>query len=193
MTFPPRDSPLHANEENKAMDVTDDNPAGVLAKALTRVSMEERQEAFYDVHAVSNLVEETEELVTDRLQKFAEELQKIPDKDAFERALQMDREYVCDKNRQMMFLRSGSYDPADGAGRMVRHFQQKLELFGTDKLARDITIEDFKGPDLQCLESGMCQFLTEKDRAGRGVIFRNPMLANDFQPPSRVSTDIPML
>ena len=50
---------------------------------------------------------------------------------------------------------------------MARHFQAKLDLFGADKLARNITQADLGDDDLECLYAGYEQFLSARDRAGR--------------------------
>lgn len=166
----------------------DEHPAGAIAKVLTRVSMEEREEAFEDVHAVSSVVQETDDLLLSRLAQLDLELQKVPNREAFDQAVRINKDYVHDRNKKLLFLRAGSYDPADGARRMVCHYAQKLEFFGSEKLARDITIEDFQGRDLECLQSGMCQFLNHRDRAGRGIVFQDPTLAKGFERNARVSS-----
>jgi hypothetical protein len=52
----------------------------------------------------------------------------------------------------------------------VGHFEVKLEVFGKDKLVRDILISDL---DPVALKSGYIQLLARRDRAGRALLFIN--------------------
>ena len=75
-----------------------------------------------------------------------------------------------------MFLRAESFDPCNAASRMVRFFDEKCELFGADKLTKDITLEDLDPDDIITLENGFYQVLPEKDCAGRKVFCQFPKL-----------------
>ena len=52
---------------------------------------------------------------------------------------------------------------------MVHHFETKQELFGEDKVARDITLDDFDKDDMACIKAGGYQILPVRDRAGRCI------------------------
>jgi hypothetical protein len=51
------------------------------------------------------------------------------------------------------------------------HFQHKLDLFGIEKLAKRITLDDLDEDDKAALLSGSVHMLRQKDRSGRTVSF----------------------
>jgi hypothetical protein len=69
-----------------------------------------------------------------------------------------------------MFLRAENFDSQLAAKRMLRFFEQKLELFGPDKLCKDITLRDLNIEDMQCLINGHQQILPTRDSSGRVAI-----------------------
>ena len=71
---------------------------------------------------------------------------------------------------------SESFDPCNAASRMVRFFDEKCELFGADKLTKDITLEDLDPDDIITLENGFYQVLPEKDCVGRKAFCQFPKL-----------------
>ena len=85
-----------------------------------------------------------------------------------------------------MFLRSCQFDVKFAALRMVGYFEKKAELFGVDKLAKDITLGDLEEPDRKALEAGGVQVLPSRDRAGRLVTFFSPALLKRHNVESRV-------
>jgi hypothetical protein len=50
---------------------------------------------------------------------------------------------------------------------MLAFFEQKLRIFGRDKLTKDITLQDLNEEDLKVLNNGHLQLLPQRDRAGR--------------------------
>jgi hypothetical protein len=70
----------------------------------------------------------------------------------------------------MMFLRCDEFRVKNAAKRMMKHFDMKIELFGVDKLGRDITLNDFDPFDIECLNAGFFQVLPTRDRAGRAIL-----------------------
>ena len=100
-------------------------------------------------------------------------------KSAYLLAVHQNEQYVHDFDFIMRFLRSDRYNVKDAAHRVVGFFEYKRELFGIDKLTKDIGIEDFSGPDAAdpqndclALESGLFQLLPGNDRSGRAVIVK---------------------
>ena len=84
--------------------------------------------------------------------------------------------YVHDPNFILMFLRCVRFNVADAAKRFVKFFEQKLMLFGTEKLARDIWWSDLSDDDQSALQSGYVQILSKRDRAGRAIVWFNPRI-----------------
>ena len=69
----------------------------------------------------------------------------------------------------MMFLRAEEYDPSDAAERMIRFFEFKKELFGVEKLVKDIALDDMDEDDMHFLGNGYCQVSPYTDTAGRTI------------------------
>ena len=75
-----------------------------------------------------------------------------------------------------MFLRADAFDVKHAAARIASFFQAKLELFGPEKLSKEIGINDLNQDDIECLESGYCQVLPGRDRAGRVILVLLPQI-----------------
>ena len=79
------------------------------------------------------------------------------------------RSYVEDPKFRLKFLRADRYDARKAAGRFIRFFDFKLELFGEEALARRITWNDLQPEDQAALKKGYLQRLPIRDRAGRAI------------------------
>jgi hypothetical protein len=90
---------------------------------------------------------------------------------AFQLAMELDPEYATSRRLSLAFLRSVEGSAKRAAKRYVRHFTTKLDLFGRDKLCKDIELSDLDEYDMEALESGGFQVLDQKDRAGRPILF----------------------
>ena len=82
------------------------------------------------------------------------------------------------KDFYMMFLRSTKYDPQKSAVKLIKHFQFKKQLFGMEKVANDITMDDLNDDDKAALYSGYHIVLPKRDNAGRFVLFINANYAS---------------
>jgi hypothetical protein len=141
-------------------------------KQLNLQSAQERERVLEEVHGVADSqVEETPELIDQRLHVLEEEIQLIKKRTAYDRALFLSPKYVLDRDFRLMFLRSELFDARKAANRLVRFFESKKELWGDDKLARSITLDDFNEDGLAVLKQGSIQVLHEKDQSGRSVFF----------------------
>ena len=141
----------------------------MLAKEMNQLSVEEREKVLEDVHGIPRLVDEPKERIEACLALLETGLTSISSKAAYDLASSMSKEYTSSKKRRLMFLRAESYDPCNAASRMVRFFDEKCELFGADKLTKDITQDDLDPGDIAALERGIYRVLPEKDCAGRKV------------------------
>ena len=97
---------------------------------------------YEDIHGVDAQVEETPDLVYESLIKLEEELNSISNKDAYCIALNISEAYVNDRKFRLSFLRAESFDIPQAARRMVRYFENKRNVFGEEKLAKTIELED---------------------------------------------------
>ena len=143
--------------------------SSMLAKEMNQLSVEEREKVLEDVHGIPRLVEQPKERIEACLALLETELTSISNKAAYDLATSMSKEYTSSRKIRLMFLRAESYNPYNAASRMVRFFDEKCELFGADKLTKDITLDDLDPDDIITLENGFYQVLPEKDCAGRKV------------------------
>ena len=148
----------------------------MLARDMNRLSVEEREKVFEDVHGIARVLDEPPEFIEACLALLEKELTNISNKVAYDLASSISKEYTSSKERKLMFLRAESFDPCNAASRMVRFFNEKYEMFGADKLTKDITLDDLDPDDIAALERGFFQVLPEKDRAGRKVLCVFPKL-----------------
>lgn len=184
------------------------HPDEVTAKAidqlvsaeLLRLSLEDREQVYDDIHGVSDQVEETPTFIQDKLQQLDHELKQMVQTDqrmtatnggatgiisedaptyAYSLAVQTDAAYVEGRGFCLSFLRADQFDVGKAAHRMVSHFTKKLEYFGRDTLARDIRQDDLEPMDLQNLHCGSHQVLPSRDRTGRAVTIWIPRLKID--------------
>ena len=130
----------------------------MLAGEMNRCSMEEREKAFHDIHGVSGNTEESHEMVANKLYQLDLELSKIKTgSSAYELAEKMSMEYVSNPDFRLMFLRADEFDAKKAAVRMSAFFSEKLDLFGSEKLVKDITLNDLNDDDMESLACGCIQ------------------------------------
>ncbi len=142
----------------------------IVAKEMSSLAIEDLETVYNDVHCVTSDIPETAELKRKCLFQLQQELSRITDKPAYNLAQSMDAPYVENDNFRLQFLRTDKMDPALAAGRLVRHFQAKLELFGKDLLAKDVTQDDLDEETMTALYDGSAQVLPIRDRADRLII-----------------------
>jgi hypothetical protein len=143
----------------------------LLAREMNELSIDERERIFEEIHGISRVVDEDPAFVTECLAKLDEEISRIKKKSAFDQALFLCPKYVNDRKFRLMFLRSDNFEAEKASTRIVKHFERKLELFGTDKLVKIIQFNDLHEDDQSALLTGCIQFLRSKDRSGRTVVF----------------------
>ena len=161
-------------------DLKDLNTDALLASELNQLSLKEREQVYFDVHGVSDSVNEEPGFVDrclDSLEAYTDGFSG-----AYAFALSQNEDYVKNREFRLMFLRAENFDVHRAADRLKMFFEEKLKLFGPEKLAKDITVDDLDEDDLVCLNSGQLQVLPLRDRAGRAVISWMSMLKkNDIR------------
>jgi hypothetical protein len=162
----------------------------MLAKEMNRLSVEEREKVLEDVHGIARVVDEPQEFIDACLVLLEKEIDNISSKAAYDLASSMSEEYTCSKKRRLMFLRAENFDPYKAASCMVRFFHEKCDLFGADKLTKDITLDDMDQDDITTIENGFFQVLPEKDCAGRKVFCVFPKLKKIRTIRNAVSEDV---
>jgi hypothetical protein len=178
-------STMSSSHDPKSADV-------LFARELSEMSMDDREQVYYDVHGVSrSTVEETDDLIDQSLAELDKEIAKIDKKKAFDLARVQNSSFVDNRKSTLKFLRADEFDCRLAAKRIVRFYQSKLELFGESKLTQDIRLKDLsEEDDRACVESGLGQLLPRRDRAGRAIFaWSRPLLPTDHCPIiTRVST-----
>jgi hypothetical protein len=158
---------LPTSTEPKNMDEVD----ALLAHEFTHLSVEEREKALNDIHGVTDAAEEDPAVLSTALVQLDVELNKITNKRAYDMAKAQIPEYVRNRRFLLKFLRAENINAKNAAARIVRSFESKLELFGKDKLAKDIAMDDLDPYERKLLRSGNVQILPRKDLAGRTVVW----------------------
>lgn len=174
---------LHSYPGEEAVPIipSEGQADALLAQELSKLSAAEREKVYDDIHGVSSPLDEDENKITSLLNELEMELDCIHEKTSYELALALNRNYVCNRNFRLMFLRADAHDPKAAAKRIVAFFHQKLENFGAEKLVKDITLHDLTEDDLDCLRTGMMQKLRDKDVAGRTVLGVFPGLRKNLK------------
>lgn len=165
----------------------------LIASELNQLSNQEREAAFGDLHAITSVEEESAATIAKLIGEVKSEIAKTREKSAYNKALFLSPHSVNDSDFIRMFLRAEQYNPRLAANRMVAYFQHKLELFGIEKLCKDITLEDLDDDDKASLSTGSVQILPQKDSAGRTVIFSAQRLKNFKTVTNQVSNQIYVL
>mmetsp|Transcript_5570 Transcript_5570/g.8340 ORF Transcript_5570/g.8340 Transcript_5570/m.8340 type:complete len:506 (-) Transcript_5570:491-2008(-) len=144
-----------------------------LAKEMNELSFEQRERILDDVHGVAAVQEETPEFVDKRIARFDDSMSRIParDRKAYNRALFLKPKLQNDRKFKLQFLRADEFDADKAAERMTKYFQQKMDLFGEEKVAKKLTMDDLKEEDLYLYEIGYMTILPFTDRSGRPIIF----------------------
>jgi hypothetical protein len=149
----------------------------LLVQEWNQLSLQEREQVQEEVHGVASYIQEEEGFVNKCLSELDEELRNIRKRTAYDKAFFLNPSYVEDRDFRLMFLRSEYFDAHKAANRLVDHFDLKFGLFGVEKLATDITLEDLPQDALAALNCGSIQNLPGKDRTGRSII----CVANKYQ------------
>jgi hypothetical protein len=173
-----------SDEEPRTMEES----YALLAKEMNKLSMQEREGVLQDIHGVADIPNETPEFVEASLTEMERTIQEIlapsswwsssSQVSAYEQARNINPSYVQDTKLRLMFLRADRFHAKDAALRMIQFFEEKLSLFGPDKLTMNIVLRDMNADDTKSLESGFFQILPNRDRAGRAIICGSPMLRN---------------
>ncbi|CAJ1965015.1 unnamed protein product [Cylindrotheca closterium] len=141
----------------------------LIASQMAKLSVSDREKVYMDVHGIPDFVAETPELIQKSLLELQHEIDTLPDKKAYNIAERLDSTYTQDRDFRLAFLRCDRFDCQKAALRIIRHFQMKLDLFGADSLAMDITQDDLDADDMEVLYTSSGRFLNAYDAGGRVI------------------------
>ena len=143
----------------------------LLAREISQLSVVERQWIEEEIHGVNaDVIEETDELVSDSLVDFQTEIDATPKKPAYEQALFMSPSYVKDRSLRLMFLRADRFDTRLAAKRFIKFFETKLFFWGPDRLCRECFWDDLDEDDRAAVRTGSIFFSDHTDQAGRRIV-----------------------
>lgn len=155
-------------ETKQEADIAED----VLAQELAKLSLQDHELALFDLHGLTEALEETEHLLLQKLNEMEDEIGKIEERQAYDLAESMSPAYVKGRALRLMFLRSELMDAKAAAEKLVLHFHMKQKLFGKGEvLAREVEQSDLGPAETQILESGHVQVLPSRDASGRAILF----------------------
>lgn len=152
----------------------------LLAREMNALTVQEREKVYEEIHGVAGPVKETPELVASSLIEMRAAIVEIPPhrRKAYSRAMFLRPSLEHDDKYNLMFLRAQRFDPVKAAHHICRSFEHKLKLFGDEKLAKKITLDDLGETERNIhMYSGAIQLLPSTDSGGRHVlVMLGPML-----------------
>lgn len=148
-----------------------------LAAEMNKLTVQERSEALDDVHCVGEELKETPEMIQQSILEFERAVQqeKTP---IYEMAVQQNRSFVECPSFRLKFLRANMHNVGRAVRQMMTFLRCKSILFGKDKVARDITLNDLNEEDMELLLSGLFHIQESRDQTGRLIvwIFNNKLV-----------------
>jgi hypothetical protein len=153
------------------------NGETILAREMARLSFSELETVLHDIHGVAEKVKETPQLLAKKLSELDAKIAIIRNSNstsvsAYMIAETMNSDYVKDNSFRLLFLRACHFDVDQACKRLLGHFEKKLELFGSQKLCKTITLDDLDANDMDCMNRGQSQLLPYRDRSGRAVFIQ---------------------
>lgn len=166
-TLPESDPVMRLDELNSSFLFAGNEPSTCLKREFTNLPMPLRERVSQDMYGFG----ESQDVSSEKFALLEHEIRKIPDKVAYDLAYRRAPYYVRNQNFLLKFIRACNGDSKKAAKRITRHFTTKLNLFGEDKLVKDIEVSDLDEDDMEALASGGFQVLPQRDLAGRSVLF----------------------
>ena len=95
-----------------------------LAQTMQSLSLEERDRALEDLHAIGTVPEESPSALKESLEAMSHYIDKVEnDKKAYLIAKSMSTNYVTNEKRRLQFLRAENYDPKKATKRLNGRFR----------------------------------------------------------------------
>ena len=168
----------YLNETEQIYKVQED----ALAREIEKLSFDDKAKVDFEVHGIPHMGNLYQQPVNIDwyLQQLEIELQSTTQySDAFREAQRMNPNYVNSKEFRLMFLRiflqKNSFDVKQAAAKMILYFSTKKLIFGSGEiLGRDIRLSDLSVDDRAAMDSGAWQTMSDRDVAGRVVVFYAP-------------------
>jgi hypothetical protein len=174
---------VNMNVNASVVRISQEETDALLAKEMNAFSMAERERVLHDIHGVLDIPTENTKQMQDKLVELEQFIQQnASSSSAYHQADELSNPYVQNRAFRMKFLRADGFDTEKAGKRMLAFFEQKLEMFGKDKLVQDITLDDLDQEDLAVLNNGHLQVLPKRDQTGR-LILANVRTHERYQNP----------
>ena len=161
-------------EDQKTIQSVD--MSSLIATELNKLSFKEREEVYEDLHAISKQKGKTKEEIEALISQVKENISlSRRNKQAYNKAVFLNPEYVESDEFLHMFLVAEKFHPVNAAQKVINHFAIKLDLFGPNRFAKRITYDDLDQFDKEALQTGSFQVLGQ-DRAKRTIFFHRGSL-----------------
>jgi len=147
-----------------------------LSNELAKLSMNEQEEAIFDVVGLRNNKVEDEAFLSTKLAELDQHLRKISGRKAraYEAACKINPAYAQGRKFRLSFLRSQRFDPKKTAAVIINHFDLKRKVFSNyppEIQGREVKFTDMSAYAQELMESGLIQVSPSTDAAGRPVVF----------------------
>jgi hypothetical protein len=136
------------------------------------LSGSQQQQVLSDLYGSEEVIEETPQFLKEVLENLSAELESYSEnKDIITKVKSCIPSPLDNDDLMLKFLRAEKYSPKLAARRTIKHFEKKLDLFGVEKLGKQITLDDLGHEDLETLRSGGFQPIPSFDSGGRVILF----------------------
>ena len=151
-------------ETRLSLNFAGENIDSAICQKLNKLTREERNKGTYDLHGVAD--DAFKEVTIETIQtKMLEMTARIPhspcfanaDTAAYQNALQIDKDYVEKMNS--ICLRARQYNSQKAGDNVIQLFSLKQELFGEEKLCKNIAMDDLHEDGIKSLQEGRVQLL----------------------------------
>ncbi len=144
----------------------------LVVKELSQLTVGEREGIEEEIHGVGgDIIEETQEMITECLARMQKEIDLCRKKSAYEQALFLSPHYVHDREFRLLFLRAEKFEASAAARRFIKYFDAKLFFWGQDLLCRDCTWNDLSEDDRSAVNTGSIWFSDKQDQSGRTIVW----------------------
>ncbi|CAJ1932619.1 unnamed protein product [Cylindrotheca closterium] len=166
-----------SRQESSVSEFKQEEFDAMLAQGMQHLSFDELQREQEDLHGVGEMIDkENHQETISLLQRFDDQLQRRKKHTVYESAEVMNRDYVTSSELRLPFLHANRWNPEAAADQFLSFFEMKKQLFGMDKVVKDLTLNDLDEDDKENLLAGSLQLLPCTDRSGRTLALELPGL-----------------
>lgn len=167
------------NPDFIALADTDSDEIGKeLTATMNSMPLQARVAGLHDIHGVGGIEEKSfveEQRLVNKMRLRLSETIGSRAAAAFQMADARSPAYTRDPNFLLMFLRCENYNIDASLRRLFTFFEQKLDLFGPDRVGKKmITLSDLSASDMISYSAGFFQLLPTRDHTGRAQFVTLP-------------------